>query len=195
MAPIQKIFFLITAIALFCSCKKEAQKATETPAQPIAFAPATSTSSADFKGVNWADERDNFADDNLVLSGTTAADSYATIQTKASTILAGFKTAGANTVRLPVNPSTVSGSWWQRYKGAIDKASELGMKVVLAYWEGASSKDGEVDNTFSYWKMWDTVTTAYSTKGNIYFEVFNEPHGYSLSELNNLYNEYYVIIV
>jgi endoglucanase len=190
MAPKQKIFFLITVVTLFCSCKKETQKATETPAQPITFAPATATASADFKGVNWADERDNFADDNLVLSGTTAADSYATIQTKANTILAGFKTAGANTVRLPVNPSTVSGSWWQQYKGAIDKASELGMKVVLAYWEGASSKDGEVDNTFSYWKMWDTVTTAYSTKGNIYFEVMNEPHGYSLSELNNLYHEF-----
>ena len=36
-----------------------------------------------FDGVNWADPRDNFADDALVLSGLTASDSYATIKAKA----------------------------------------------------------------------------------------------------------------
>lgn len=186
----KKCLFLITVITLLYSCKKETQKAQEIPIVNVPFAAAVTSVSADFKGVNWADTRDNFADDELVLSGTTSGDSYATIQTKANPILAGFQSAGANTVRLPINSSTVLQSSWQQYKGAIDKASDLGMKVVLAYWEDASSKDGLVDNTFSFWKMWDTVTTAYKSKGNIYFEVFNEPHGYSLANLNTLYAQF-----
>ena len=179
---------VIAITGLLYSCKKDPQKNEPiVPAGPIVFAPASSTASADFKGVNWADTRDNFADDELVLSGNAAADDYATIQTKAGTILTGFQNVGANTVRIPINPSTVLSARWKTYKGAIDKASELGMKVVIAYWEGSSSKDGLIDNTFSFWKMWDTVTTAYNAKGNVYFEVFNEPHGYNLTDLKNVY--------
>ena len=183
-------FFIFSITVIICSCKKEAETGKKTETETVVFAPAITSSSTDFKGVNWADTRDNFADDELILSGTTAADSYTTIQTKANAILAGFQNAGANTVRLPINSSTVLQSWWKEYKAAIDKASDLGMKVVLAYWEGASSKDGKVDNALTYWKMWDSVTTAYSKKGNIYFEVFNEPHGYSLTDLNSLYTQF-----
>lgn len=187
MIGIKNCLMAIAVTGILCSCKKNTPNETLPTTEPIVFAPASANASVDFKGVNWADTRDNFADDELVLSGIGAADDYATVQTKAGTILAGFQNAGANTVRLPVNPSTVLGARWRVYKGAIDKASELGMKVVIAYWEGASSKDGMVDNTFSFWKMWDTVTTAYKAKGNVYFEVFNEPHGYSLTNLNSFY--------
>jgi len=190
IVPIKIYFLLLIFSVLFYGCKKDAQKINEPLVAEVPFAPAVTAASADFKGVNWADIRDNFADDELVLSGTTATDTYATIQTKANTILTAFQNTGANTVRLPINSATVLQSWWKEYKAAIDKASELGMKVVLAYWEGASSKDGRVDNTFSFWKMWDTVTTTYKTKGNIYFEVFNEPHGYSLADLNSLYTQF-----
>jgi hypothetical protein len=186
----KNIFLVFTIALLPGACKKDTQKATANTAEAVVFAPAITAASVDFKGVNWADTRDNFADDALVLSGTANADDYAAIEAKAAVILNGFKSAGANTVRLPVNPATVSTEWWKRYKAAIDKASDLGMKVVLAYWEGASSKDGKIDNGFSYWKMWDTVTTAYSAKGNVYFEVFNEPHGYNLTELKGLYAQF-----
>src|SRR3954470_14085833 len=84
----------------------------------------------DFRGVNWADERDNFVNDVLVLGGLSTSDSYATTQAKADRILSGFQTnLGANTVRLPVNYSTVSGSYWNSYTGAIDTAVGKGMKV------------------------------------------------------------------
>src|SRR4029079_5403488 len=66
-----------------------------------------------FRGVNWADERDNFVDGVLVLGGLSTSDSYATTQAKANGILSGFQNnLGANTVRMPVNYSTVSGSYW-----------------------------------------------------------------------------------
>lgn len=187
----KKICCAIFVTILFASCKKDAEANTNEPSPGnTVFVAASARDSKDFKGVNWADRRDNFTDDELVLSGTLATDDYAVIQTKANGILAAFQLAGANTVRLPVNPATVSGNWWKQYKGAVDKALSLNMKVILAYWEGASSKDGLVDNSFSFWKMWDTVTTAYKANGNVYFEVFNEPHGYILNDLTSLYADF-----
>jgi endoglucanase len=178
---------LLSMVLLFAACKKDAQQA---PKITNAVAVVAALASVDFKGVNWADSRDNFADDKLVLSGTTATDNNATIQTKANTILTAFQNAGANTVRLPVNPATVLDSWWQAYKGSIDKASSKNMKVLLGYWEGSSSRDGLIDNTTNFWRMWDTIVANYSSNALIYFEVFNEPHGYSATDLKTLYNQF-----
>jgi endoglucanase len=178
---------LLGLLMLFGACKKD-----DSPAKipPTTVALTAALASVDFKGVNWADSRDNFADDRLILSGTTSTETYATIQTKANNILNTFQTAGANTVRLPVNPATVLDISWQVYKGSIDKASSKSMKVLLGYWEGASSKDGLIDNSTNFWRMWDTIVANYSSNALIYFEVFNEPHGYNLTDLKNLYNQF-----
>jgi hypothetical protein len=150
-------------------------------------APPAQAATNNFRGVNWADERDNFVDGVLVLGGLSTSDSYATTQTKADKILSGFQNnLGANTVRMPVNYATVSGTYWNSYTGAIDKATSKGMKVILSYWEGNSSRDGKVDNTSQYWSMWQTVVNKYSGNSNVYFEPFNEPHGYSDSDWKNL---------
>ncbi|QHS62898.1 RICIN domain-containing protein [Chitinophaga agri] len=187
----RKRLLLVFATTLF-ACQKDMEKnlANTLEAPAIAAVAAAALPSSDFKGVNWADMRDNFADDELVLSGTTINDNNATIQSKADYILSGFQTAGANTVRLPVNPPTVLNAWWQSYKGAIDKASAKNMKVLLAYWEGASSRNGLIDNTTTFWQMWDTIVAAYGANPLIYFECFNEPHGYSATDLLNLYNQF-----
>ncbi|GLW27457.1 RICIN domain-containing protein [Actinoplanes regularis] len=151
------------------------------PATPAAAA------TSGFRGVNWADQRDNFVDDTLVLGGLSTSDSYATTQAKASAILTGFQNnLGANTVRMPVNYPTVSGSYWASYTGAIDMATSKGMKVILSYWEAASSRNGLVDNTTQFWSMWQTIVTKYSSNANVYFEPFNEPYGYSDTDWKNL---------
>lgn len=140
-----------------------------------------------FRGVNWADQGDNFQSGTLVLSGLSTSDSYATTQTKAKAILTGFENnLGANTVRMPVNPPTVSGSYWASYAGAIDEATSLGMKVILSYWESSSSEDGKVDNLSQFWAMWQTVVNKYSGNSLVYFEPMNEPHGYSDTDWKNL---------
>jgi hypothetical protein len=140
-----------------------------------------------FKGVNWADPRDNFAEDALVLSGLSTSDSYSTMYTKATAIITGFQNNfGANTVRLPINPPTVNGSYWASYTGAIDAAIAKGFKVILGYWEGSDHKDGLVDNTTAFWNMWRTVVTKYGANSLVYFEPMNEPHGYSQSAWANL---------
>jgi len=157
-----------------------------TLAVPVAASPAAAATS-DFRGVNWADQRDNFVDDTLVLGGLSTGDSYATTQAKANGILAGFENnLGANTVRMPVNYPTVSGSYWNSYTGAIDAATAKGMRVILSYWEAASSRNGTVDNLTQFWSMWQTIVTKYAGNANVYFEPMNEPYGYSDADWKNL---------
>lgn len=136
-----------------------------------------------FKGVNWADPRDNYANGPVVPTGLSTSDSYATTYAKATAIITGFqKNIGANTVRMPINPYTVNGSWWNSYTGAINAATAKGFYVILSYWEGTgSAKDGKVDNGAAFWAMWKTVTTKYVSNSRVYFEPMNEPYGYTES--------------
>jgi hypothetical protein len=130
-----------------------------------------------FHGVNWANPNDNFVTGNLVPVGLSTSDSYSTTYTKATAILKGFQSLGANTVRLPFNAATTSGSWWGSYTAAWDAASALGMKVVVAPW----LQNGTVSDTTSFYNMWDTVINKYSGNSNIYFDIMNEPWAYSAS--------------
>lgn len=184
-------FFLSVLLLFIIGCSKKADTNSAAPDNPVVPpADTVTTSTVNFKGVNWADPRDNFADDWLMLSGLSVSDDEATVSEKAEKILTAFQSNGINTVRLPVNPSTVLQGWWPRYSSIIKKASHKGMKVILAYWEGASSRNGTVDNTTAFWLMWDKLMASFSNNGNIYFEVFNEPHGYSLNDLTSLYAEW-----
>ena len=100
----------------------------------LAVAREASAATNSFRGVNWADARDNYVDGWVIPTGLTASDSYSTVHTKADGILAGFQNLlGANTVRLPINPQSVNSSWWAAYRGAVDSALEHGMQVILSY--------------------------------------------------------------
>jgi hypothetical protein len=154
-------------------------------------APAAQAATNGFRGVNWADERDNFVNDILVLGGLSTSDSYATTQAKADDILTGFQNnLGANTVRMPVNHPTVSGAYWNSYTGAIDMASSKGMKVILSYWESSADRDGSVDDLPQFWSMWQTIVNRYAGNANIHFEPFNEPYAYSDADWKNLAAEW-----
>ncbi|GAA2475851.1 glycoside hydrolase family 5 protein [Streptomyces longisporus] len=146
---------------------------------PASATPKTDTTQ--FKGVNWADPRDNYANDPVVLSGLSLSDTYAQTYTKASRVISAFRAnLGANTVRLPINPYTVNGSYWKSYRGVIDAATAKGFKVILSYWEGTGAqKDGFIDDEATYWPMWNTVVKAYKGNSKVYFEPMNEPHGYT----------------
>ncbi|MEU9189405.1 cellulase family glycosylhydrolase [Streptomyces sp. NPDC048484] len=159
-----------------------ATSGTAIAASPAHAAPGKDTTQ--FKGVNWADPRDNFADDPVVLSGLSTSDSYARTYAKTSRVISAFRAnLGANTVRLPINPYTVNGSYWKSYRGVVDAASDNGFKVILSYWEGTGPrKDGFIDDTATYWPMWNTVVKAYKNDKRVYFEPMNEPHGYTDTE-------------
>ncbi|GCF08664.1 carbohydrate-binding protein [Dictyobacter arantiisoli] len=143
--------------------------------------PTTHAATNQFHGVNWANPNDNFVTGNLVPVGLSTSDSYATTYTKATAILKGFQSLGANTVRLPFNAATTSGSWWGSYTAAWDAASALGMNVVVAPW----LQGGTVSDTTSFYTMWDTVINKYSGNSNFYFDIMNEPYAYSATNLTN----------
>lgn len=136
---------------------------------------------SDFRGVNWADPRDNYASDELVPSGLNVEDDYDATFRRASAIVGEFgKELDANTVRLPINPASVGTAWWVSYQGAIDAATDSGFRVIVSYWEADDAKDGQVDDPAAFDAMWDTVVEAYAKNPRVYFEPMNEPFGYTL---------------
>lgn len=53
-----------------------------------------------FKGFNWADQRDNFVDGVLYVSGLSSSSTYEQAQTLAAMVVQTWQGVGANTVRL-----------------------------------------------------------------------------------------------
>lgn len=139
-----------------------------------------------FRGVNWADQRDNFVNGVLYPSGLSASDTHASAATVADRVVGQmYSITGANTVRMPINEPTVAG-YWSAYTGAIDTALSKG-KVILAYWAYSGGKPA---STAGFDQMWDTVVAAYGSNPNAYFEVINEPYAYSNGDLDNFYNDW-----
>ena len=191
----RKTLILFSTVYLFFGCAKqraEVSPEATTDTKPASTKTTLAVGAASISGVNWADGRDNFVDGWVIPSGLTASDDYNTVSAKANAILSGFQTnmSGVNTVRLPINPPSVAESWWGAYTGAIDKALSKGMKVILCCWESSSARDGKIDDINAFWTMWQTVVNKYGSNGNVYFEVFNEPYGYSLSDLTSIYAQW-----
>lgn len=158
----------------------ESTASTATTSASASTAPANTSA---FRGVNWADPRDNYAADAVVPSGLSTTDDYATTYRKSSGIVLEFRRElKANTIRLPINPSSVGTDWWKSYQAAIDASTRHGFKVILSYWEANNAKDGRVDDPAAYAAMWDRVVNRYRGNPLVYFEPMNEPFGYSLDE-------------
>ncbi len=140
-----------------------------------------------FRGVNWADSRDNFQAGVLYISGLSSSDTYASALATGNAIMSQFMSKlGANAVRMPINEATVS-NFWSTYTGAIDAVLSKGI-VVLCYWDSAKSNKPPDMNAF--WNMWKTVVDKYGNNENAYFEVFNEPNMYSKNDLVSLYSDW-----
>jgi hypothetical protein len=140
-----------------------------------------------FRGVNWADQRDNFQSGVLYIAGLSASDTYSTASAVGEAVMSQFVAkVGANAVRMPINEATVS-NYWATYTGAIDAVLSKGM-VVLCYWDSAKSNKPSDMNAF--WSMWKTVVTKYGSNDNAYFEIFNEPNMYSKTDLVSLYSSW-----
>jgi hypothetical protein len=123
-----------------------------------------------FRGVNWADSRDNFQSGVLYISGLFSSDTYNSALTVGTAIMDQFiSKLGANAVRMPINEATVS-QYWSTYTGAIDAVLAKG-KVVLAYWD--SAKSNKPPDMNAWWNMWKTVVNKYGDNENAYFEIFN----------------------
>ncbi|MEV1317603.1 RICIN domain-containing protein [Micromonospora arborensis] len=152
----------------------------------LASSPATAATNQ-FRGMNWAQLGDNFSTSPLVVQGLSQSDSYATVQAKANALYDDMaSTMGINTVRLPINTQTVANTtWWNAYRGAIDAATARGFKVILAFWTDHSS-GARIANLAAWNTMWSSVTNAYGSNTNVYFEPMNEPGGYSSAQWRDI---------
>jgi hypothetical protein len=145
------------------------------------IAPPVFAATSQFHGVNWADPDDNFITGPNIPVGLSESDSYSTTYAKATTILKGFQSLGANTVRFGINLATTSSSWWNSYTAAFDAATALGMNVIICPW----LQDGMISDTTSFYQMWTTVIDKYGGSGNFYFDIMNEPYAMSASQLTS----------
>ena len=170
--PLRRGTSLIVSLILLLGALVVAQTSHAGPAR---------AATTQFHGVNWADPNDNFITGPNIPVGLSTADNYATTYTKSTAILKGFQALGANTVRLGMNAATASGSWWGSYTAALDAATALGMNVIIAPW----LQGGTVSDTNSFYKMWDTVIAKYGTSSNVYFDMMNEPYGFSATQLTD----------
>jgi len=173
------------------SCKKDAVRNNNTQTtgstDTLASCPLSLTQQSPvgntLHGVNWACPGDNFSSTTLVLSGLSSTDNYTTVVAESNAILSGIITnTGANTIRIPINYVTASSAWWNSYTGVIDAALGKGLNVIIGFWEASSSGDGMIDNDAQFWAMWKIVLAKYGCNANVYFEIYNEPHGYSLAD-------------
>ena len=99
----------LAATAIVAAMTVQAGASTTTDAGSAATAGYTGpTGTSEFRGVNWADPRDNYADDAVVPPGWRVTDDYRTAYRKAIGMVRGFQQElGANTLRLPINPASV----------------------------------------------------------------------------------------
>lgn len=138
----------------------------------------------EFRGVNWADPRDNFVSDKLVLTGMSKSDTYESASVVADKVIGQFQELlGTNSVRIPVNEATIL-DWWDTYTGIIDMGLTKG-RMILCYW-GPAHGAGPA-NMDRFWNMWKKIVDAYADEPNAYFEIFNEPNMYNKDQLRNLY--------
>ena len=145
---------------------------------------------ASFHCFNWADAGDNFQTGALVLTGMSASDSYDTVLASSNAIISGFKTVlGATAFRMPINETTVNtATTWAAYKGIFDAAISQNMKVMIAYFLPPGSN--HIADMTAWNTMWSTVVAAYGPNDLIYFDVFNEPSGYSATAFITLVQQW-----
>ena len=137
-----------------------------------------------FRGVNWADQRDNFVRDKLVLTGMSTTETYESASIIADRVIGQFQELlGTNSVRIPVNEPTIL-EGWDTYTGIIDKGLTKG-RMILCYW-GPAGGAGPA-NMDRFWSMWKKLVERYGDNPNAYFEIFNEPIMYGKDQIRNLY--------
>ncbi|MDP9150032.1 MAG: glycoside hydrolase family 5 protein [Myxococcota bacterium] len=145
------------------------------------------TGASSFHCVNWAVNGDNYQPGPLVLSAMgSASDSYAQVQSTSNGVLGAFlDLLGANCVRIPVNEPTATGAWWSSCQAVIDTATAKGIKVIIAYWVKDSGHGQPYDIT-QFYAMWQVVVAAYANNPLVYFDIHNEPFGFTQSGLITL---------
>ena len=131
--------------------------------------------------VNSAVNGDNFQAGPLLLSGVFTTDSsYAAVSARAKAVEDAYSDLlKANSFRIPINEPTVNtASYWANYKATIDVGVSKHMKVLLGFW-AKDTNIGKPADINVWYTMWQTVINDYASSPYVFFDIHNEPHGYT----------------
>jgi endoglucanase len=147
----------------------------------LTVVPDGGTGAESFHCVNWAVNGDNFQTGPLLLSGIFSTDTtYAEVKARATAVENAFTDLlKANSFRMPINEPTVNtASSWNNYQAIIDVGVAKNMKVILGYW-AENTGIGMPADINAWYTMWQAVIDDYLASPTVYFDIHNEPHGYS----------------
>ncbi len=151
---------------------------------------ASFASPADIRGVSWSDPQDNYQLGPIVPANLSLHSLPDEASATARRMAGHFKKAGANLVRLGINPATVEdATWWQTYERVIRVLSDEGLGVLLCAWETSpavhiddrKSHNGRFgrEDIEAYAQMWKHVHERLLDIPNVMgYELLNEPFGY-----------------
>ncbi len=134
--------------------------------------------------VNWAVNGDNFQAGPLLLSGVFTSDTtYDMVKSRATAVENAYSDLlKANSFRIPINEPTVNDdATWARYRAIIDVGVAKKMKVLLGFW-AKDTNIGKPADINVWYTMWGRVIDAYGAEPHVFFDIHNEPHGYSNAE-------------
>ena len=101
------------------------------------------------------------------------------VTSKSNIVLGAFTDLlQANSFRMPINEPTALDPWWNSYKAAIDAGIAKGMKVIIGFWAKDKGIGKPVDNT-RWYAMWKVVIDAYVSNPLVFYDIHNEPHGFT----------------
>ena len=133
-----------------------------------------------FKGFNWADSRDNYVTGVHLYFRIKLLPPMRIAQLLRKWFVRTWQSVGANTIRFPINVSTVASSFWSVYKGVFDQATSMGFKVILCPWTEIYHAQ-HIENLDKFYSMWSKVTTDYKQNSLVYFETMNEMSVYPVT--------------
>jgi putative transposon-encoded protein len=152
----------------------------------LAAAPAHALTSW-VRGGNWASNGTN-ANGMIYPCGMSPSTTVAQATALADTIATDYHNVGINFVRYSINPATVTGNWAVT-QAAINEliADGLSVDICCFYVDDGS---GLIINMTNWKNMWQTIDGVYKNNNSVYYEVINEPFGYTLSGLESVYSSF-----
>ena len=143
------------------------------------LAPVANANTLFLRGGNWADRRDNFVNGRLVLSGLSTNTGTGRTRSVANALANRGRLIGVNAIRIPINVQTIASSaGLARFRAQVEGIQGRNRRVIVAFWEG-EDRNGRLENQRDWETMWRTVDGLYRNNNGVYFEPFNEPHGYN----------------
>lgn len=138
------------------------------------------------RGAMWASaggEPYNIVYPDGITSSTTPAQAAAV----ADSVSADYRDVGINFIRIDVDPITISSNW-PVVQAYVNELVTNGLFVDIC---GSYNTTNNVLVDLTNWKaMWQTIDGVYKNNNSVYYEPLNEPYGYNLSGLTNVYSAF-----